>query len=243
MKDVKAGFAAAMDKEFGKAASAAKRVPVEGRKHDLGHGDVVIAAITSCTNTSNPTVMVGAGLARPQCARQGPHRQAVGQDVARPRLPGGRRVSRQVRAAEGPRQARLQSRRLWLHHLHRQFRAAAAGDFQGHQRQRSRRRGGAVGQSQFRRPRQPGRPRQLSRLAAAGRRLCDRRHDEFRLRQDPARRRQGRQEGVPQGHLAVEPRDRDGDQEDHHQADVRAQIRQRVQGRLRPGARSRSRAA
>ena len=31
-----------------------KRVPVAGRKHDLGHGDVVIAAITSCTNTSNP---------------------------------------------------------------------------------------------------------------------------------------------------------------------------------------------
>jgi aconitate hydratase len=62
LKDVKAGFATALDKEFGKAASAEKRVPVEGRKHDLGHGDVVIAAITSCTNTSNPTVMVGAGL-------------------------------------------------------------------------------------------------------------------------------------------------------------------------------------
>ena len=43
-----------MDKEFGKAAEAGKRVPVEGRNHDLGHGDVVIAAITICTNTSNP---------------------------------------------------------------------------------------------------------------------------------------------------------------------------------------------
>lgn len=38
------------------------RVPVEGRDHDLGNGDVVIAAITSCTNTSNPSVLVGAGL-------------------------------------------------------------------------------------------------------------------------------------------------------------------------------------
>jgi len=38
------------------------RVPVEGRDHDLGNGDVVIAAITSCTNTSNPSVMIGAGL-------------------------------------------------------------------------------------------------------------------------------------------------------------------------------------
>src|ERR1700693_2666678 len=39
-----------------------KRVPVEGRKHTLGNGDVVIAAITSCTNTSNPNVMMAAGL-------------------------------------------------------------------------------------------------------------------------------------------------------------------------------------
>jgi aconitate hydratase len=62
LKEVKAGFAAAMDKDFGKAAEAGKRVPVERRTHDLGHGDVVIAAITSCTNTSNPSVMVGAGL-------------------------------------------------------------------------------------------------------------------------------------------------------------------------------------
>jgi aconitate hydratase len=62
LKEVRTGFAAALDKEFGKAAEAARRVPVAGRKHDLGHGDVVIAAITSCTNTSNPTVMVGAGL-------------------------------------------------------------------------------------------------------------------------------------------------------------------------------------
>jgi aconitate hydratase len=71
LKDVKAGFAVAMDKEFGKAAEAGKRVPVAGRKHDLGHGDVVIAAITSCTNTSNPTVMVGAGLLARNAAAKG----------------------------------------------------------------------------------------------------------------------------------------------------------------------------
>jgi aconitate hydratase len=38
------------------------RVAVEGRDHDIGDGDVVIAAITSCTNTSNPSVLVAAGL-------------------------------------------------------------------------------------------------------------------------------------------------------------------------------------
>ena len=40
----------------------AKRVAVEGASHDIGDGDVVIAAITSCTNTSNPSVLVAAGL-------------------------------------------------------------------------------------------------------------------------------------------------------------------------------------
>ena len=38
------------------------RVPVEGADHDIGDGDVVIAAITSCTNTSNPDVLIAAGL-------------------------------------------------------------------------------------------------------------------------------------------------------------------------------------
>ncbi|MDX1486198.1 MAG: aconitate hydratase AcnA [Alphaproteobacteria bacterium] len=43
-------------------ASPAAAESVEGMDHDLTHGDVVIAAITSCTNTSNPAVMLGAGL-------------------------------------------------------------------------------------------------------------------------------------------------------------------------------------
>jgi len=38
------------------------RAAVEGRSDDIGDGDVVIAAITSCTNTSNPSVLVAAGL-------------------------------------------------------------------------------------------------------------------------------------------------------------------------------------
>lgn len=55
-------FAKAMDSEFKKAGELAKRYKVEDSNFDLGHGDVVIAAITSCTNTSNPSVMLGAGL-------------------------------------------------------------------------------------------------------------------------------------------------------------------------------------
>jgi aconitate hydratase len=71
LKAVKAEFTEAMDKEFKKAADIAKRVPVEGRKHDLGNGDVVIAAITSCTNTSNPSVMIGAGILARKAAAKG----------------------------------------------------------------------------------------------------------------------------------------------------------------------------
>ncbi|MEH3119070.1 MAG: aconitate hydratase AcnA [Methylorubrum populi] len=58
----KAGFTDAMEKEFRKASDIASRYAVEGTNFDIGHGDVVIAAITSCTNTSNPSVMIGAGL-------------------------------------------------------------------------------------------------------------------------------------------------------------------------------------
>jgi aconitate hydratase len=59
---VSEGFATAMEHDYKKATELQKRVPVEGANFDIGHGDVVIAAITSCTNTSNPTVLVGAGL-------------------------------------------------------------------------------------------------------------------------------------------------------------------------------------
>lgn len=52
-------FNADMEKTYKKAQS---RVPVEGEDFDIGDGDVTIAAITSCTNTSNPGVLVAAGL-------------------------------------------------------------------------------------------------------------------------------------------------------------------------------------
>ena len=62
LSDIAAGFAAAMEKEYKKVGDLAKRYAVEGETFELGHGDVVIAAITSCTNTSNPSVLIGAGL-------------------------------------------------------------------------------------------------------------------------------------------------------------------------------------
>ena len=48
-----------------------KSVPVKGTDYALEHGRVVIAAITSCTNTSNPQVMVGAGLLAKKAIERG----------------------------------------------------------------------------------------------------------------------------------------------------------------------------
>jgi aconitate hydratase len=70
LKEVHTAFTQALDKEFRKSAELTTRYPLpEGG--DLGHGDVVIAAITSCTNTSNPSVMIGAGLLARKAAALG----------------------------------------------------------------------------------------------------------------------------------------------------------------------------
>ena len=63
LKDAAAAFTTELTKSLGVAAGEAGTVAKpKGKNFDLTHGDVVIAAITSCTNTSNPSVMVAAGL-------------------------------------------------------------------------------------------------------------------------------------------------------------------------------------
>jgi len=52
-----------------------KRVAVEGEDYALEHGSVVIAAITSCTNTSNPSVMIAAGLLAQKAVERGLERR------------------------------------------------------------------------------------------------------------------------------------------------------------------------
>jgi aconitate hydratase len=60
--DAAAKFAEALMNTYKKEQDANRRVRIKGTEQSIGHGDVVIAAITSCTNTSNPSVMIGAGL-------------------------------------------------------------------------------------------------------------------------------------------------------------------------------------
>jgi aconitate hydratase len=57
------------------ATLAKNPVPVRGEDYALEHGSVVIAAITSCTNTSNPSVMVGAGLLAKKAVEAGLQRK------------------------------------------------------------------------------------------------------------------------------------------------------------------------
>jgi aconitate hydratase len=74
--EIKSGFRSALDAPkdkagFNKVGELAKRVKVADKNFDIGHGDVVIAAITSCTNTSNPSVLIGAGLLAKKAAALG----------------------------------------------------------------------------------------------------------------------------------------------------------------------------
>lgn len=55
----------------GQADEKEKEIPVEGTDYALSHGDVVIAAITSCTNTSNPSVLMAAGLVAKKAIEKG----------------------------------------------------------------------------------------------------------------------------------------------------------------------------
>jgi aconitate hydratase len=76
LQDIKSGFQSALETPkdkagFAKTGEQAKRVKVEGKNFEIGHGDVVIAAITSCTNTSNPSVLIGAGLLAKKAAALG----------------------------------------------------------------------------------------------------------------------------------------------------------------------------
>ncbi|MFQ5380929.1 MAG: aconitate hydratase AcnA, partial [Dehalococcoidia bacterium] len=52
-------------------AGATAQVTLDGATHDLKHGAVVITAITSCTNTSNPELMLGAGLLAKKAVERG----------------------------------------------------------------------------------------------------------------------------------------------------------------------------
>ncbi|MCB2114264.1 MAG: aconitate hydratase AcnA [Parvularculaceae bacterium] len=64
-------YANALEKEYAQSGALSRRTPVAGENFDIGNGDVVIAAITSCTNTSNPSVLIAAGLVARNARKRG----------------------------------------------------------------------------------------------------------------------------------------------------------------------------
>jgi aconitate hydratase len=63
LRDASSAFKGELTKSLGVAANdLGTKAAVAGKNYEITHGDVVIAAITSCTNTSNPAVLVAAGL-------------------------------------------------------------------------------------------------------------------------------------------------------------------------------------
>ena len=153
---------------------------------------------------------MAAGLLARNAVAKGLDVEAVGEDLARARLAGGRGISREVRPAEGSRHARLQPGRLRLHHLHRQFRSAAGRNLRSINKQDLRRGRGAFRQPQFRRPRQcrtcariiSPRRRWSSPMRSPARCNVDLTKDAARHRQGRARRSISRTSGRPASEIA-----------------------------------------
>ena len=118
-------------------SAPAASVPVtlgDGTSFQLGHGAVTVAAITSCTNTSNPSVMLGAGLVARKARKLG----LTSKPWVKTTLAPGSQVVTDYYAKSGLdvdlERARLQPRRLRLHDLHRQLRPADPRGVGGDQR-------------------------------------------------------------------------------------------------------------
>ena len=188
----------------GTRASNPIRVTLEdGTETEVDHGSVVIAAITSCTNTSNPSVMVGAALLAKNAVDRGLSRKPW---VKTTLAPGSKVVMDYYeRAGLLP----------YLDKLGFNLVGYGCTTCIGNSGplppaiseavncQRPGRDGRAVGEPELRGPDQPGREDELPGLSAAGGRLRAGRHDGHRHAARAARLRRRGQAGLPGGHLAV----------------------------------------
>ncbi len=209
------------------APTATGSAAVAGTEYSVKDNHVVIAAITSCTNTSNPTVLVAAGLLA-RAARARPDGQAVGENLACTRVARSHGLSEQSGSHERSGSRGLLYGRLRLHDLHRQLRAAQAGNLGRYTRGGYDHRLRALGQPQFRRPRPPGSEDELPRLPSVGGRVCTGRFDGYRSDHGtPGNGRDGRA-GLPERPLAQCGRGTSGRRFLCQHRDVCAQLRQRL---------------
>ena len=169
----------------------------------LHDGSVVIAAITSCTNTSNPSVMIGAGLV----ARKAVERGLMTKPWVKTSLAPGSRVVTDYLEGSGLlpylEKLRLQYRRLRLHHVHRQQRAAARAGGAAHRRALPGDGGRAERQPELRGSDAPAGAGQLPRITDAGRRVRARRaRVDIDLSREPLGTGKDGQPVYLEGHLA-----------------------------------------
>ena len=185
------------------APDARRTVAVEGEDYTIRDGSVVIAAITSCTNTSNPYVMIGAGLVARKARARGLNRKPW---VKTSLAPGSQVVSEYLEAAglqddldalgfnlagygcttcignSGPLGDPAISKAIHDNDLVATAVLSGNRNFEGRI--------------------SPGRAGELSGEPAAGRRLRARRRPQHRPDARAARHGQGRQRRLPEGHLA-----------------------------------------
>ncbi len=216
--------------------TAARAGPVtvtlaDGASFELDHGAVVISSITSCTNTSNPSVMLGAALLAKNAVDRG---LTVKPWVKTSMAPGSKVVTDYYeRAGLWPYLEKLG------YHLVGYGCTTCIGNSgplaeeisAGGQRGRPRRGLRAVGQPELRGPDQPGHQDELPGQPAARDRLRARRHDGLRLRDPAAGHRARRQRGLPARHLADGPRRPGHDRQLDHRGDVHQGLRGRLRRR------------
>jgi aconitate hydratase len=140
-------------------ADRSVEVSVGGARETLRDGAVVIAAITSCTNTSNPAVMIGAGLLARKAVQLGLRVPAY---VKTSFAPGSKVVTSYLDSAG----LSPYLEALRMHDVHRQLRSARSRSEPGRAGARPDRRLRALRQPQFRGPDPPGGEGQLPRLPA-----------------------------------------------------------------------------
>ena len=217
--------------------SLTKTAPVrDGRvTYDLPQGAVVIASITSCTNTSNPSVMLGAGLLAKKAVERG---LSVKPWVKTSLAPGSKVVTDYLRDAglmPYLEAARLPPRRLRLHDVHRQLGPAAGRRLRRRAHGRHGRRGRPLGQPQLRGPHQPAGQDELPRVAPARRRVRARGRDGQGPHDRADRHGPRRRARLPEGHLADAGRGPRGDPDGREARALPEGVRRRLRRRREAG--------
>ncbi len=212
----------------------------DGQTHRLKNGAVVIAAITSCTNTSNPSVMMAAGLLAKKAVEKGLQRKPW---VKSSLAPGSKVVTDYFKAAGLTRYLDelgfdlvgygcttcIGNSGPLLEPIEKAIQQADLTVASG-----------TLRQPQLRRPRAPVGEDQLAGLAAAGGGLRPGRQRADQPQRGTAGHRQRRPAGLPEGHLAEPEGNRRGDPEGRHR-DVPQRSTPRSSPATRNGRRSRCR--